>query len=88
MWPFRRSSVIQNQHKPKSDPERITFHRDDDCYKRAENIWKALGFVNDRFGAIPQMAYYLTMYRDWDRDVGAEEMEEANGSPGKLRKRK
>lgn len=52
---------------PELVPE-IVFRPDDDMMKRASNIWRALGFVNDRFGSIPQIAGYLSMYRDWDNN--------------------
>lgn len=63
MWPFKKRA----KPEPRK-PERITFRSDDNMYKRAENIWYALGFANDRLGAIPQIAGWLSMYRDWDRE--------------------
>lgn len=65
MWPFKK------KQEPKSEPEerKIIFRADDIALKRAENIWLSLGFVNDRFGAIPSIAGYLGMYRDWDREA-------------------
>lgn len=56
---------------PKPEKPPIEFRSDDDMYKRAENIWRAIGFANDRFGAIPQIAGYLSMYRDWDKHQGS-----------------
>ena len=58
----------KKKEPPPPPPERepITFRGDDSMHKRAENIWYALGFVNDRMGSIPQIAGYLSMYRDWD----------------------
>ena len=47
--------------------EMITFSSDDIPMTRARNIWYALGFANDRFNAIPQIAGYLAQYREWDR---------------------
>lgn len=87
MWPFK-CKPAETKPKPKPEPEMINFRADDDCYKRAENLWRVMGFVNDRFGNIPQMAYWLTVYRDWDREAGASETEVDDGQTDKLRKRK
>lgn len=46
---------------------KIEFRSDDSMHQRAEKIWYALGMANDRFGAIPQIAGWLSMYRDWDQ---------------------
>mgnify|MGYP001583607829 FL=1 len=64
MWPFRSAPEPST---PEAKPP-IEFRADDSMFKRAENIWYALGFINDRMGAVPQIAGYLSMYRDWDRD--------------------
>lgn len=54
----------QKPEEPAREP--ITFRKDDNMMLRAEKIWYALGFANDRMNAIPQIAGYLSMYRDWD----------------------
>jgi hypothetical protein len=66
MWPFRTKSISPAKPKPERPP--IIFRPDDDMFKRAENIWFALGFANDRLNSIPVIAGYLSMYRDWDRE--------------------
>jgi hypothetical protein len=45
----------------------IEFRASDDIITRAENIYRAIGFHNDRFGMVAQIAGYLSMYADWDR---------------------
>lgn len=67
MWPFKKDKMPE----AKPEPQKIVFSSDDSMYRRAENIWYALGFVNDRVGAVPQIAGWLSMYRDWDREVAA-----------------
>ncbi len=57
------------QPEKKMEPTAITFNAGDTPFQRAEKIWWALGFVNDRMGAIPQIAGILSMYRDWDREA-------------------
>jgi len=49
-----------------SDAEQIEFRGDDDALQRARNIWRSLGFVNDRFGATERMAWWLEWYRQCD----------------------
>ena len=44
----------------------IKFSADDSSFTRAGNIWKALGFCNDGMNAIPQIAGWLSMYKEWD----------------------
>lgn len=68
MWPFKPKPPT-----PKAEPQEIVvvFHANDDMHKRAENIWRGLGFANDRFNAIPQIAGWLSMYREWDRKIAA-----------------
>ena len=66
MWFSRKKD------KPKPVPEPhppIVYRADDVPLIRAEKIWFSLGFVNDRLGAIPAIAGYLAMYRDWDREA-------------------
>jgi len=46
----------------------IHFSSGDTMHERAEKIWRAIGMVNDRFGATAQIASYLYMYRDWDAE--------------------
>lgn len=87
MWPFK-CKPDETKPEPKPDPKMVTFNANDDCYKRAENLWRVIGMANDRFGAIPQIAYYLTLYRDWDRKAGAQELETDDGKTDELRKRK
>lgn len=53
--------------EPPKEPLQISFEYGDVPMVRAEKIWRALGFVNDRLGAIPALAGYLSMYRDWDK---------------------
>lgn len=65
MWPFKSAGVAGTKLKP--EPEPIAFRADDIPMRRARKIWQAIGFANDRFGSIPQIAGYLAMYRDWDR---------------------
>ena len=64
MW-FRRKKDRPESEREQRPP--IRFRADDLALKRAENMWLSLGFANDRFGAIPALAGYLAMYRDWDR---------------------
>ena len=66
MWPFKKK---QEQKESEPEIEKIAFRADDIAIKRAKNIWLSLGFVNDRFGAIPSIAGLLAMYRDWDREA-------------------
>ena len=60
---WRRKEAVE----PRAERPPIVFRADDTTYQRAENIWYALGFVNDRMGAIPKIAGFLGMYREWDR---------------------
>lgn len=62
MWWSKPKLIPKPQPRPP-----IKFSADDDMFKRAENIWYALGFVNDRNGMVAQIAGYLSMYRDWDQ---------------------
>jgi len=81
MWPFKKEKpepILIRKPEPKSEPEdrTITFRSSDTLMERAENIWTALGFVNDRHGAIPSIAGYLSIYYDWDQKAAKEEKEE------------
>lgn len=67
LWPFKKKQEQEQKSAPKE--RKIIFRADDTIHRRAENIWLSLGFVNDRFGAIPAIAGYLAMYRDWDREA-------------------
>lgn len=73
-WPWKKNLATEG-NPPREAPRQIEFRPDDNMFQRAENIWAALGFVNDRFGAVPQIAGYLSMYRDWDKQ------QEARGLP-------
>lgn len=67
-WWFR-PFVAKTKTPPeaeKASERTIVFRDNDNMYQRAENIWYGLGFVNDHLGEIPRIAYWLTMYRDWD----------------------
>lgn len=61
-WSRKKSGPwVPEPHPP------IAFRVDDDCRQRAENIWYALGFYNDRNGTIARMAGYLAMYQEMDK---------------------
>lgn len=63
---FKKQPLTPVEAPPK-EPTQITFEYGDAPMVRAEKIWRALGFVNDRLGSIPALAGYLSMYRDWDK---------------------
>ena len=67
---FRRERK-KVEREPRSP---IQFRADDIPLKRAEKIWHVLGFANDRMGAIPAIAGYLAMYRDWDREAAGKQI--------------
>lgn len=69
MWPFATQKIeLRKEPKPP-----VTLSSDDTMEERARKIWYLIGFVNDRHGAIPQIAYYLTLYKDLeDRDLEAQ----------------
>jgi hypothetical protein len=51
---------------PQPEPQTIILSHIDPPLERARKIWMLMGFVNDRFGSVPQMAAYLSHYRDLD----------------------
>ena len=63
--------MFWQKKKTKAAPEqaRIEFRSDDNMHQRAEKIWYALGFVNDRGDNIPKIAGWLHMYREWDNET-------------------
>jgi hypothetical protein len=56
------------EHQP-APPQRIQieFRPTDDFPTRARNIWRALGFANDRLGHVPHISALLEMYAAWDK---------------------
>jgi hypothetical protein len=64
-------------------PQRIDFRWDDTMHQRAANIWRALGFANDPMNAIPQIAGWLSMYKEWD-EVVAKRGDEQKASPAEI----
>jgi len=61
IWPFKKKTIEE-----KKKEYMIEFRSDDPLRIRAENIWKALGFINDRNDSILKLTEYLSMYRQWD----------------------
>lgn len=46
--------------------DRIEFRSDDNMLIRADKIWRVLGFVSDRMGAVPSIAGFLSLYQELD----------------------
>lgn len=67
MFGNRKVKVSPSKHE--CQPDVIHWQATDDMHQRAANIWRSLGFVNDRLGAVPQIAAWLGQYRDWDRQA-------------------
>ena len=60
----RKSREIEDAAKP--ELVKIEFRSDDTMHQRAEKIFYALGFANDRMNFIPKVAGWLSMYKEWD----------------------
>lgn len=71
MWPF----VTQKDYVTKPEEPPVTLSSDDTMEERARKIWYLIGFVNDRHGAIPLIAYYLTLYKDLDVATDTEDVD-------------
>lgn len=52
--------------KAPHERERITFRSDDDMETRANNLWAAMGFVNDRHDMTGTLRLWLKQYHEWD----------------------
>lgn len=55
--------------QPHNEPEVINLSATDDVWQRAAKIWRLIGFVNDRFGAVPCMASLLADYQRIDENL-------------------
>lgn len=56
----------KEQKAPANGENRIVLDARDDFPQRAANIWRALGFVSDRFGAINDIELILRRYAEVD----------------------
>lgn len=63
----KESITIVDVEDDKSDV--IYYDYEDSFYKRAENIWRSIGFVNDRSGMmVAKIAGYLELYEALDKN--------------------
>lgn len=66
-WFKCKQKIIKVEPDEDNLPRMTTINQKDTFVERARNIWQHLGFVNDRFGAIPEIANVLEHYARLDR---------------------
>lgn len=68
----KKPTLIVKKKKPekqkKSEPEIVMFNSNDDCFVRAEKLFKSINLY-DRAGLSDHMAKGIKVYMDLDRQV-------------------